>query len=93
MVSLIVRDTILYGRRRRLCWLSHVGRLALKVGRISVILGHRLVLDLILWRRTSHIVIVIVVQIASTCEVGRALVLMRATILGNVSAALSIGRA
>lgn len=57
-----------------------------------MISGHRLVWDLILWRGTSHIVIVIVVQIASTCEVGRALMFMRATILCNVSAVVSSGK-
>lgn len=57
-----------------------------------MILGHRVVWDLILWRGTSHIVLVIVVQIASTCEVGRALVFMRATILCNVSAVVSSGK-
>lgn len=58
-----------------------------------MILGHSVVWDLILWRGTSNIVIVIVVQIASTCEVGRTLVFMRATILCNVSAVGSSGKA
>ncbi len=57
-----------------------------------MILGHSFLLDLILWQRTPHVVIIIVVQVASTCEVGRTFVFMCAAILDNVSAASWSGK-
>lgn len=42
---------------------------------------HRLLLDLIFWWRSSHVIVIIVIQVASAGEVGRPFMLMCTSII------------